>query len=574
MRIALLAWESLHSIAVGGVAQHVTELAAALNRQGHDVHIFTRIAPGQSDYDCIDGVHYYRCPYKGHHEFVDDINNMCRAFVHRMFGVEDSTGRAFDVIHAHDWLTANAMIWAKKGRLRRGIFTVHATEYGRSGNVFHNGRSARVRDQERAGTYWADHVIAVSHTTRREVIWMYEVPDWKISVAYNGVSRHRFDRAVDVAAVRRQYGIGPMDPVVLFCGRLDYQKGPDILLEAFPGVLRNYHNAKLVFAGDGGMRNHLERRAQQTGTAHAVRFLGFRSGEDIVDIFKMSDVVAAPSRNEPFGIVVLEAWCASKPVLVTHNGGPSEYVTHEHNGLRIYDNPNSVSWGVHRLFGDFAYAQWMGANGRQAVDTGFTWDLVAEQTLAAYDPDAMFDTSTHEEKPELVPASDPQADVVAEENAPEAQPIEAEAMESAETVPAGAADEDESLASVQAVASEVMSAEILATENTSTEQAAPEDDATRRSRGCPRRCGRCGLATKKLTETTETTETRGAEESQEVEQVARSKSTALVARRPKRGFRQRPVRRGTDRRPRIASPRPRQPQWHAQSPWSRLRQSQ
>ncbi|MFW6059865.1 MAG: glycosyltransferase family 4 protein [Phycisphaeraceae bacterium] len=386
MRIALLSWESLHSIAVGGVAQHVTELAAALCRQGHDVHVFPRIAPGQSDYDCIDGVHYYRCAYQGHNEFVDDINNMCRAFVHRMFGVEDSTGRPFDIIHAHDWLTANAMIWAKKGRRRRGMLTIHATEYGRSGNVFHNGRSARVREQERAGTYWADHIIAVSNATRDEVMWMYEVPEWKCSVVYNGVSRQRFDRAVDVAAVRRRCDIGPMDPVVLFCGRLDYQKGPDILLEAFPQVLATYRNAKLVFAGDGGMRHQLEHRARQLSVAHATRFLGYRSGEEIVDIFKMCDAVAAPSRNEPFGIVVLEAWCASKPVIVTQNGGPSEYVWHEVNGLRIFDNPNSVSWGIHQLFGDFDRARWMGANGRRAVDTGFTWDLVAEQTLMVYDP--------------------------------------------------------------------------------------------------------------------------------------------------------------------------------------------
>ena len=386
MRIAMLAWESLHSIAVGGVAQHVTELAAALRRKGHDVHVFTRLAPGQSDYECVDGVHYYRCDYKGDKEFVDDVNNMCRAFVHRLFGVEDSTGRPFDIVHAHDWLAANAMIWVKKGRERRGVFTIHATEYGRSGNVFHNGRSARIREQERAGTHWADHVIAVSHTTRREVQWMYETPDDRITTIYNGVARHRFDRRVDPDKTRRAHDIGPLDPVVLFCGRLDYQKGPDILLEAFPSVRNDYPNAKLVFLGDGGMRPHLEHRARDLGVAHATRFLGYRGGEHVVDVFKIADAVVAPSRNEPFGIVVLEAWSAGKPVVVTHNGGPGEYVWHEVNGLRVFDNPNSIAWGIHQLFGDFDHARWMGANGRRAVDKGFTWDLVADQTWAVYDP--------------------------------------------------------------------------------------------------------------------------------------------------------------------------------------------
>ena len=89
MRIAMLSWESLHSHAIGGVAAHVTELAAALERRGHELHVFTRMAPGQRYHDWIDGVHYHRCAYPPHHDFVDDINNMCRSFVDRVFAIED-----------------------------------------------------------------------------------------------------------------------------------------------------------------------------------------------------------------------------------------------------------------------------------------------------------------------------------------------------------------------------------------------------------------------------------------------------------------------------------------------------
>ena len=60
MRIALFAWESLHSIAVGGVAAHVTELAAAFQRRGHETHVFVRLGAGQNTYQLIDGVHYHR----------------------------------------------------------------------------------------------------------------------------------------------------------------------------------------------------------------------------------------------------------------------------------------------------------------------------------------------------------------------------------------------------------------------------------------------------------------------------------------------------------------------------------
>jgi glycosyltransferase involved in cell wall biosynthesis len=379
----MLAWESLHSHPVGGVAQHVTELAAAMERIGHEVHVFTRMAPGQRHHDWIDGVRYHRCPYPGHPEFVDDVNNMCRAFVERMFIVEDMVGE-FDIVHAHDWLAANAMIWIKQGRARRSILTIHSTEYARCGNTFPGGRSQRVRDQERAGTYWADSVICVSNATRDEIMWMYEVPEYKTAVVYNGVSANRFGGPIDVGETRRRYDIGPMDPTILFCGRLEWQKGPDLMVEALPSVLHHHPNAKFVFAGDGSMRHDIERRARAIGAGPAGRFLGYRNGTEIADLFKLSDGVCVPSRNEPFGIVILEAWSAEKPVVVTDVGGPGEIVVHDYHGLKISPTPDSIAWGMGTLLSDFDRARWMGANGRRAVLNGFGWDAIAVQTLTVY----------------------------------------------------------------------------------------------------------------------------------------------------------------------------------------------
>jgi glycosyltransferase involved in cell wall biosynthesis len=300
----------LHSIAVGGIASHVTELAAAVERAGHEIHVFTRRAPGQRYHDWIDGVHYHRCSYPRHHEFVDDVNNMCRSLVDRVFTIEDMVGR-FDIVHAHDWLTANAMIWIKQGRDHKGVLTIHSTEYARCGNAFPAGRSVRVRDQEWAGTYWADQVICVSHATKKEVLWMYEVPDGKTQVVYNGVSSHRFAGSVDVGATRKRFDIGPMDPTILFCGRLEWQKGPDLLVQSIPRILPDHFNAKFVFVGDGAMRRDMETEARKLGVSHAVRFLGCRNGDEIVNLYKLADGVCVPSRNEPFGIVVLEAWSAT-----------------------------------------------------------------------------------------------------------------------------------------------------------------------------------------------------------------------------------------------------------------------
>ncbi len=383
MRIALLSWESLHSIAVGGVAVHVTELAAALDRRGHEVHVFTRQGQSQPGYDFIDGVHYHRCPFALSTNFVDEVNNMCRAFVDAVSGVEDMVG-SFDVVHAHDWLASNAAVWVKEGRGRRAVLTMHSTEYGRNGNRFLGGQAARVQEHERHGTYCADRVIAVSNQLKAETRWLYELPDWKVRTIYNGVSTPQFDYAVDAGEVKRRYAMGPLDPMILFVGRMVVQKGPDILARTVPSILRHYPHAKFVFVGDGHMKEDVCRIGHQLGVAHAMRVLGVVRGRELINLFKACDVVAVPSRNEPFGIVILEGWSAHKPVVSTKRGGPAEFVWHEINGLHVDDTPESVAWGLETLIADHDRCRWMGRNGRATVDAAFGWDSIAEQTEMVY----------------------------------------------------------------------------------------------------------------------------------------------------------------------------------------------
>ncbi|HVS37434.1 MAG TPA: glycosyltransferase family 4 protein [Gemmataceae bacterium] len=383
MRIALFSWETLHSIAVGGVGVHVSELAAALQRRGHEVHVFTRIGPGQLHYERIHDVHYHRCGFRLSPNFVDEVNDMCRSFVHVFFAVEDHVGR-FDVVHAHDWLASNAVVWIKEGRGRRAVLTMHSTEYGRNGNRFFGGQAVRVQDHERHGTYCADRVITVSNQLKAEIGWLYNVPDHKTRMIYNGVNSSAFDYDVDAGAVKAKYQIGPLDPTVLFAGRMVVQKGPDILVQTLPSVLRYYPHVKYVFAGDGHLRGDVYAQAQRMGVAHAVRMLGDRRGRDLHDLFKACDVVAVPSRNEPFGIVILEGWSAHKPVVSTKRGGPSEFVWHGVNGLQVDDTADSVAWGLGTLLADHERCRWMGRNGRAAVDAAFSWDTIAAQTEEVY----------------------------------------------------------------------------------------------------------------------------------------------------------------------------------------------
>ncbi|MEM5882640.1 MAG: glycosyltransferase family 4 protein [Candidatus Aenigmatarchaeota archaeon] len=384
MRIAFFSWESLHSIPVGGIAVHVTELAAALQRRGHEVHVFTRIGPNQQIYECIDGVHYHRCPFNFHSDFIQEMHNMSKSMVHYFFETENYVGN-FDIVHGHDWHVVSALDEIKKARNKKIVWTLHSTQFGRDGNYFHDGKANDIKNIEWYGTYIADRVIVCSQTMKSETQWVHRVPEWKIRVIHNGISSHKFNGFIDPwNDVKKRYGIGPLDPVATFIGRMTYQKGPDLFLEAIPDVLNSHPNAKFFFVGDGDMKGHLEHRARQLNVSHAVRFTGYVPEEEKIKILKASDCLVVPSRNEPFGIVVLEGWAAGKPVIATHGTGAGEIVWHEVTGLRVYQAPNSIAWGIKYIFSNFEKARWMGANGRKAAEEAFNWDRIAYYTEQVY----------------------------------------------------------------------------------------------------------------------------------------------------------------------------------------------
>jgi glycosyltransferase involved in cell wall biosynthesis len=101
-------------------------------------------------------------------------------------------------------------------------------------------------------------------------------------------------------------------------------------------------------------------------------------------MFRACDVVCVPSRNEPFGIIVLEAWAAGKPVVASQVGGPNELIWHNVNGLKVYPNPDSVGWGLGTLFTNWDWARRMGRYGRTDAETNFTWDRIAQTTERCY----------------------------------------------------------------------------------------------------------------------------------------------------------------------------------------------
>ncbi len=126
--------ESLHSIFSGGLGVHVAELAAGLQRRGHDLHVITRRKENQSHHDCIDGVNYHRIDHGSSENEIERVDFMCQAMAHRFREITSMIGK-FEIVHAHDWLAANAMKYAMDGFGTPGVLTMHSTEYCRDGNV-------------------------------------------------------------------------------------------------------------------------------------------------------------------------------------------------------------------------------------------------------------------------------------------------------------------------------------------------------------------------------------------------------------------------------------------------------
>ncbi|KAL8451660.1 hypothetical protein Emed_001822 [Eimeria media] len=267
MRIALFAWESLHTHAVGGVAPHVTELAAALARQGHCVHVFVRALESCGGCSVHYGVTYHECTFDLDRDFVREIHNMCESFVACMLNVEEALGAEFEICHAHDWLAGRALVRAKQMG-RSSILTMHSTEFGRCGNNNYGGVSKQIRDIEAEACHVADRVICVSGVLAEEVGAQYGVHPAKMAVIYNGINCSKFDGEVDPGAVKQTYGVGALEPMFLFVGRMAVQKGPDLLLEAVPYIQKFRGDAKFVFVGDGHMLQGLKNRAAQLGVAH------------------------------------------------------------------------------------------------------------------------------------------------------------------------------------------------------------------------------------------------------------------------------------------------------------------
>lgn len=227
----------------------------------------------------------------------------------------------FDVIHAHDWMAYPAGILAKKISGKPLVCHVHATEADRSGS----GMNSEVAHIEYEGMHAADKVVAVSHFTKNLIMRVYNVPENKIEVVHNAVSRKE---AHSVYHVANPDG----EKQVLFMGRITFQKGPEYFVEAARLVLQVMPNVRFVMAGSGDMLLSMVSRVARYRMGRRFTFTGFLKGADVENMYAASDLYVMPSVSEPFGIAPLEAMVYDVPVLMSKQSGVSEVIQ---NALKV-----------------------------------------------------------------------------------------------------------------------------------------------------------------------------------------------------------------------------------------------
>jgi glycogen(starch) synthase len=275
-----------------------------------------------------------------------------------------------DVIHAHDWMTYQAGINAKKVSGKPLVVHIHATEFDRTGN---NGVNPHVFNIEKKGFMEANAVVAVSNFTREKVLHHYGIPAAKVHAIHNGIELTEEPKHVPQFSKK--------DKIVLYLGRITLQKGPDWFLYAAKKVVEKDPNVKFVIVGGGDMETFMIEKAAELGLAKNVLFAGWLQGADIDRAFKMADVYVMPSVSEPFGLTPLEAMRNGTPVIISKQSGVSEVIKH---CLKV------DFWDTHqmanKILGVLYYKELqdeLGIQGR-TESSKLTWTAPAQRILNLY----------------------------------------------------------------------------------------------------------------------------------------------------------------------------------------------
>jgi glycogen(starch) synthase len=389
-RVLLLSWE-YPPVIEGGLARHVRKLAEALVRQGTTVDVLTRgVADGpetaQPGVDELSGVTVHRVREPS---WPRDLQRFV-AWVEQMNSDMLAAGealmeeQAYDLVHGHDWLVANASSALAESAGVPYVTTIHATEHGRHQGWVHEPPQSHIHAVERWMARRADAVIVCSYYMRGHVADIFDIDERRIVVIPNGIDPSELRPAADLQSLRAEFA-APHEKLVLFVGRLVYEKGFQLALDAMPGVVERVANVRFLVAGSGTHEAELKQQAERLGLSAHGGFLGWIGDDVLHSLYRIADLCVVPSIYEPFGLVALEAMASGCPCIVADTGGLREVVpVGERVGLR-FNGGDAEHLGVmiERLLVDDALRERLVTEASEHV-LSFDWEDIAERTRGIY----------------------------------------------------------------------------------------------------------------------------------------------------------------------------------------------
>lgn len=281
------------------------------------------------------------------------------------------SGAEYDIIHAHDWMTFPAGVALAQLTGKPLVVHVHSLEQDRRGLFV----DRNIEAIEKLGLDTASRIIAVSHYTRRAIERFHKIPSKKIRVVHNGAYPRQ---AVQDYRIRRTWP----KRVVLFVGRVTFQKGPDYFVEVATRVIPRLPDVLFVLGGTGDMLPRVKQRVDELGLKEHFLFPGFLSGEELEEMFSIADVYVMPSVSEPFGITALEAISFDTPVILSKQSGVSEVLE---SALKV------DFWDLERMANMIVEVLSNSELRQQLVNTArdevkhLHWDAAAAKTIEVYE---------------------------------------------------------------------------------------------------------------------------------------------------------------------------------------------
>lgn len=385
-RVLILSWE-YPPLIEGGLARHVRKLSEALVDLGIEVHVLTRggeDSPAEEEAHGV-AVHRIREP-----SFPTDLGEFV-AWVERMnsdmlaAGVELGDRFDFDLVHGHDWLVAAACDHLARRFAAPLVTTIHATEFGRHQGWVKDHPQSYIHGVERWITNRSQRVITCSAFMRDQVVDIFGVPAKLITAIPNGIDPADLPRPDPAALARlRSEFAAPAERLVLLIGRLVYEKGFQLALEAMPEVIEAVPGTRFLVAGSGTHEEELKQQAEELGLMEHGTFLGWIGDDVLHTLYAIADLTVVPSIYEPFGLVALEAMASGCPCIVADTGGLREVVPHEEAGLRFAArDPEALAEVAIRVLSDPELEARLIAEAKEHV-LRFDWGDVAARTAAVY----------------------------------------------------------------------------------------------------------------------------------------------------------------------------------------------